>query len=80
MRRLRLRRPRPKLIEVENPDGDLKGSPVELLLAGKNKIVLEALGIDIYRVTCREKLICLKHNTHSISHFIRKLLFCDGIE
>jgi len=33
VRRLRLRRPRPKLVEVENPDGDLKGSPVELLLA-----------------------------------------------
>jgi len=33
VRRLRLRRPRPKLVEVTNPDGDLKGSPVELLLA-----------------------------------------------
>ena len=36
MRRLRFRRPRPKLIDVDNPDGDLRGSPVELRLAGKN--------------------------------------------
>ena len=34
MRKLRFRRPRPKLIDVENPDGDLRGSPVELNLAG----------------------------------------------
>ena len=34
VRKLRFRRPRPKLIDVENPDGDLKGSPVELNLAG----------------------------------------------
>merc|ERR550532_720648 len=33
VRKLRFRRPRPKLIDVENPDGDLKGSPVELNLA-----------------------------------------------
>jgi len=30
VRRLRFRRPRPKLIDVENPEGDLVGSPVEL--------------------------------------------------
>lgn len=30
-RRLRFRRPRPKLVEVENPDGELEGSPVPLL-------------------------------------------------
>ena len=34
VRKLRFRRPRPKLIDVENPEGDLKGSPVELNLAG----------------------------------------------
>ena len=34
VRRLRFRRPRPKLIDVDNPDGDLRGSPVELRLAG----------------------------------------------
>jgi len=33
VRRLRLRRPRPKLVDVDNPDGDLVGSPVELLQA-----------------------------------------------
>jgi len=33
VRRLRFRRPRPKLIDVDNPDGDLRGSPVELRLA-----------------------------------------------
>jgi len=33
VRRLRFRRPRPKLIDIENPDGDLRGSPVELNLA-----------------------------------------------
>merc|ERR1719412_904015 len=33
VRKLRFRRPRPKLIDVENPDGDLQGSPVELKLA-----------------------------------------------
>merc|ERR1719445_1647626 len=33
VRKLRFRRPRPKLIDVENPDGDLTGSPVELNLA-----------------------------------------------
>merc|ERR1719471_2562446 len=33
VRKLRFRRPRPKLIDVENPEGDLKGSPVELNLA-----------------------------------------------
>jgi len=33
VRRLRFRRPRPKLIDVENPEGDLRGSPVELNLA-----------------------------------------------
>jgi len=33
VRKLRFRRPRPKLIDVDNPDGDLKGSPVELNLA-----------------------------------------------
>jgi len=33
VRKLRFRRPRPKLIDVENPDGDLRGSPVELNLA-----------------------------------------------
>ena len=36
VRKLRFRRPRPKLIDVENPDGDLKGSPVELNLAGES--------------------------------------------
>ena len=36
VRKLRFRRPRPKLIDVDNPDGDLKGSPVELNLAGKD--------------------------------------------
>ena len=40
MRRLRFRRPRPKLIDVDNPDGDLRGSPVELRLAGKNDFFL----------------------------------------
>lgn len=30
VRRLRFRRPRPKLIDVENPEGDLVGRPVEL--------------------------------------------------
>ena len=39
MRRLRFRRPRPKLIDVDNPDGDLRGSPVELRLAGKNSFL-----------------------------------------
>merc|ERR1719461_2476381 len=33
VRKLRFRRPRPKLIDVENPEGDLIGSPVELNLA-----------------------------------------------
>ena len=36
VRKLRFRRPRPKLIDVDNPDGDLQGSPVELNLAGKD--------------------------------------------
>lgn len=31
VRRLRFRRPKPKLIDVENPEGDLVGRPVELL-------------------------------------------------
>lgn len=32
IRRLRFRRPRPKLIEVDNPEGELEGSPVPLLI------------------------------------------------
>ena len=36
VRRLRFRRPRPKLIDVENPDGDLVGSPVELKEQGED--------------------------------------------
>ena len=36
VRRLRFRRPRPKLIDVENPDGDLVGSPVELKEQGEH--------------------------------------------
>ena len=39
VRKLRFRRPRPKLIDVENPDGDLTGSPVELNLAGKMNLI-----------------------------------------
>lgn len=38
VRRLRFRRPRPKLVEVDNPDGDLVGSPVELVLSGSNDL------------------------------------------
>merc|ERR1719295_1499454 len=38
VRKLRFRRPRPKLIDVENPDGDLRGSPVELNLAESAQI------------------------------------------
>ena len=34
VRKLRFRRPRPKLIDIDNPDGDLQGSPVELNVAG----------------------------------------------
>ena len=36
VRRLRFRRPRPKLIDVENPDGDLVGSPIELKEQGED--------------------------------------------
>ena len=36
VRRLRFRRPRPKLIDVENPDGDLVGSPIELKEQGEH--------------------------------------------
>ena len=38
VRRLRFRRPRPKLIDVENPDGDLVGSPVELKEQGEDHL------------------------------------------
>ena len=43
VRRLRFRRPRPKLIDVDNPDGDLRGSPVELRLAGNIQNALDYL-------------------------------------
>ena len=38
VRRLRFRRPRPKLIDVENPDGDLVGSPIELKEQGEDEL------------------------------------------
>merc|ERR1740131_535624 len=38
VRRLRFRRPRPKIVEVDNPDGDLVGRPVELVLSGSDDL------------------------------------------
>ena len=46
MRRLRFRRPRPKLIDVENPDGDLVGSPIELKEQGEDELDEDYLDED----------------------------------
>lgn len=60
VRKLRFRRPRPKLIDIDNPDGDLQGSPVELNVAesaqiasrpGQGNAALEALIATAQRTT-----------------------------